>query len=175
MEKERVEAYLRFLLKARTHHYIARVNGEIVIDGHKLTDAELENRVLLFEEVRDYYNTTRTLTLDEYQEKAMSTCTPESANFAYMFGNLVGEVGELSSKVAKAIRKGKADIKSNQLVTSDDNLLSDIVAEGGDVLWQLSSLFWVLGFRLSDVARHNLSKLADRKKRGVIVGDGDNR
>ena len=175
MEKERIEAYLQFLRNTQRHHYIARINGKLIIDGHHISDTELYERVLLFEEVKEYYNGEHHLSLDEYQAKAMSTCTPESANFAYMFGNLVGEVGELSSKVAKAIRKGQANIKSNQLVTIDDNLLSDIVMEGGDVLWQLSSLFWVLGFRLSEVARRNLTKLADRKKRGVIVGDGDNR
>ena len=45
------------------------------------------------------------LTLNEYQEKAMTTCLPTSKNFSYMFLNLVGEVGEFASKVAKHIRK----------------------------------------------------------------------
>lgn len=46
------------------------------------------------------------MTLQEYQERAMTTCMPTSENFAYMMLNLVGEVGEFVSKVAKAIRKG---------------------------------------------------------------------
>ena len=33
------------------------------------------------------------LTLNEYQDKAMSTCMPESDNLFYMLANLVGEVG----------------------------------------------------------------------------------
>lgn len=45
--------------------------------------------------------------LNEYQEQAMTTCTESSQNFSYMMLNLVGEVGELASKVAKAIRKMK--------------------------------------------------------------------
>ena len=46
------------------------------------------------------------MTLNEYQQQAMTTCLPEAENFTYMMLNLVGEVGEFASKVAKAIRKG---------------------------------------------------------------------
>ena len=46
------------------------------------------------------------MTLAQYQQQAMTTCLPESENFSYMMLNLVGEVGELASKVAKMIRKG---------------------------------------------------------------------
>jgi hypothetical protein len=31
------------------------------------------------------------------------------------------------------------------------------------------------GWELADVMQDNLDKLADRKKRGVIIGEGDNR
>lgn len=41
------------------------------------------------------------LTLNEYQDKAMSTCLPESDNLFYMLANLVGEVGEFASKAGK--------------------------------------------------------------------------
>ena len=41
------------------------------------------------------------MTLNEYQQRAMSTCTQSSNNFNYMMLNLVGEVGELASKIAK--------------------------------------------------------------------------
>ena len=40
----------------------------------------------------------------------MSTCMPSSENFSYMLLNLVGEVGEFSSKIAKHIRKGNMTI-----------------------------------------------------------------
>ncbi len=48
--------------------------------------------------------------LNEYQEKAMATCMPSCNNFSYMMLNLIGEVGELASKVAKDIRKVNAVI-----------------------------------------------------------------
>lgn len=43
------------------------------------------------------------MTLEKYQKQAMKTCLPTCNNFSYMMLNLVGEVGELASKVAKAI------------------------------------------------------------------------
>ena len=120
------------------------------------------------------------MTLNEYQEMAMTTCLPESRNFAYMFLNLVGEVGEFASKVAKAIRKDKALIDFNQLITERKEAMTDeeidnLKAEAGDVLWQLSGLCTVMGWELDDIGQQNLDKLASRKVRGVVDGNGDNR
>lgn len=117
--------------------------------------------------------------LNEYQSKAMSTCMASCNNFSYMFLNLVGEVGEFASKVAKHIRKGKAMIGNNQLITDvGDNAVSDeekelLKAEVGDCLWQLSGLCKVMGWTLEEVAQQNLDKLAARKKVGTIDGNGD--
>ena len=128
------------------------------------------------------------MTLNEYQKQAMTTCLPTSNNFSYMFLNLVGEVGELASKVAKHIRKRKASIEGNDLFTevpvnehSQDNKkltdeeLLELQKEAGDVLWQPSGLCTVMGWSLEAIAQQNLTKLADRKQRGVIASNGDNR
>lgn len=116
------------------------------------------------------------MTLNEYQQQAMTTCMPSCENFSYMFLNLVGEVGELASKVAKAIRKEKAFISSSKLYLNIDNLeYSDLRKEAGDILWQLSGLCTVMGWNLEDVAAENLRKLANRKARNLIDGNGDNR
>lgn len=117
------------------------------------------------------------MTLNEYQEKAMTTCLLTSENFGYMFLNMVGEVGEFASKVAKHIRKGKAVIHQNNLVVpavSADEM-QDLMKEAGDVLWQLSGLCTVMGWSLEEVGQQNLEKLASRKQRGVVDGNGDNR
>ena len=109
----------------------------------------------------------------------MTTCTESSHNFAYMMLNLVGEVGEFAGKVAKWIRKEKQNISGNELTkpfakfTSEDEV--ELRKEAGDILWQLSGLCSVMGWSLEDVAQENLDKLADRQKRNVIVGEGDNR
>ena len=119
--------------------------------------------------------------LNEYQRKAMSTCTRSSANFAYMFLNLVGEVGEFSSKIAKAIRKERAAIKSNDLSIYIDSLQTvgdwenETKKELGDILWQLAGVCDIMGWHLEDIAQMNLDKLASRADRGVIIGEGDNR
>lgn len=118
--------------------------------------------------------------LNEYQKKAMQTCMETSNNFSYMFFNLVGEVGEFSSKIAKLIRKGNGVVNANHLcevVTNfgDKNAKEELSKELGDVLWQLSGLCTVLNVTLEDIAKQNLEKLADRQKRNVIDGNGDNR
>ena len=124
------------------------------------------------------------MTLNEYQEKAMSTCMDSCNNFSYMMLNLVGEVGELSSKVAKMIRKGKFEIgvKSNLRVNikamgKDDfeTFDNELKLEAGDIAWQLAGLCSVLGWSLEEVCQANLDKLASRKARGVIDGNGDER
>lgn len=118
------------------------------------------------------------MTLNEYQERAMTTCTDSSRNFAYMFMNLVGEVGEFASKCAKFIRKGKARFRENNQfcpISVDAQEREDLRKEIGDCLWQISGLCSVMGWTLEEVAQENLDKLADRQKRDVIVGEGDNR
>lgn len=121
--------------------------------------------------------------LEDYQKRAMTTCTKSSENFSYMMLNLVGEVGEFASKVAKAIRKEQikmlrtGDIHYN--IGMDAQEMKDhnieLKKEVGDILWQLSGLCTVMGWSLDEIAQENLRKLADRQSRNVIVGEGDNR
>jgi len=127
--------------------------------------------------------------LNKYQEQAMTTCMESSENFAYMFLNLVGEVGEFASKIAKAIRKnqvsigGKTSLNRNILTVRDDSpeimdfdvlaFDSELKKEAGDILWQLSGLCKIMGWSLEDVAQMNLDKLAARKAIGTIDGNGD--
>lgn len=116
--------------------------------------------------------------LNEYQEKAMTTCMPSSANFSYMMLNLVGEVGEFASKVGKSIRKGRAEICNNRLsMIGDTDMLweqeQELKKEAGDCLWQLSGICSVLGWSLEEIAQMNLDKLAARKAVGTIDGNGD--
>lgn len=118
--------------------------------------------------------------LNEYQQKAMTTCMDSCDNFAYMMLNLVGELGEFASKVAKQIRKENKEIEENELVTArqgagmdHSEFEAELRKEAGDILWQLSGLCHVMDWDLEDVAQENLEKLAARKKAGTIDGDGD--
>ena len=122
--------------------------------------------------------------LIEYQKRAMTTCMDSSRNFSYMVLNLVGEVGELASKVAKSIRKGHRSIEESRLIAhiNKDFDIGDAMIEEqemkkeiGDTLWQVAGLCSVMGWSLEDIAKMNLDKLASRQKRDVIDGNGDNR
>lgn len=122
------------------------------------------------------------LSLNEYQEKAMATCMPSCDNISYMLFNLVGEVGEFASKLAKDIRKGNVRIENNELIfttritlTEALERLEEYKKEAGDMLWQLFGVFSAMGWKANDVAIGNLDKLADRASRGKIDGDGDHR
>lgn len=121
------------------------------------------------------------MTLNDYQKKAMETCLPESKNFTYMMLNLVGEVGELASKVGKQVRKENIYIADNDLTVNyygndrffEKDFYTELQKEAGDVLWQLSGLCSVMGWSLEDIASMNLEKLKARKAVGTIDGNGD--
>lgn len=120
--------------------------------------------------------------LNDYQNRAMSTCMDSCMNISYMLLNLQAEVGEFSGKVAKHIRKDEAGIDCNRLYFDSHNMqdeyfvaLDHLQKEAGDILWQLSGLCKVMGWSLEEVAQQNLKKLASRKDRGVIAGNGDDR
>jgi NTP pyrophosphatase (non-canonical NTP hydrolase) len=113
--------------------------------------------------------------LNKYQEQAMTTCMESSNNFSYMFLNLVGEIGEFASKVAKDIRKETMSITQNKAYywEKTQEREEELMGEAGDVLWQLAGLCKVMGWSLEEVAQKNLDKLAARKLAGTINGRGD--
>jgi NTP pyrophosphatase (non-canonical NTP hydrolase) len=120
--------------------------------------------------------------LNEYQRQAMSTCMESCENDAYMLLNLVAEVGEFAGKMAKHIRKGEALMGSNDFLFSKrlgiaqgTDYLEELKKEAGDIMWQIAGLCYTMGWELEEVCQANLAKLASRKERGVIDGEGDNR
>ena len=123
--------------------------------------------------------------LNEYQKRAMATCMSSCDNVSYMLHNLAAEVGEFAGKVAKARRREEVvfsrdgdmwwNTDKTAVAEGAEELNAELKKEAGDILWQLSGLCHVMGWELEDVATGNLEKLASRKARGVIDGDGDNR
>ncbi len=116
---------------------------------------------------------TYDLTLSQYQERAMKTADYPllGENLLYPAIGCGEEAGEILGKVKKLWRNhGKT---SNKDLTSDER--SAIVKEVGDNLWYLAAMCSELGVSLDLVANINLQKLADRKERGVIKSEGDNR
>ena len=98
---------------------------------------------------------------DRYQEQTRQTAVyPKENAIEYLALGLNGEAGEVAEKVKKQIR---------------DDEDKDIVSELGDVLWYLTRLTDELGVSMNELAEANLDKLLDRKERGVIHGEGDDR
>lgn len=117
------------------------------------------------------------MALNEYQARAMTTCMESCRNHAYMLMGVVGEIGELFGKIAKHIRKEELEFCNNGILdlglTTQER--HDIKAELGDCCWFIAGIAEIMGWPLEEVCRENLIKLADRKSRGVISGNGDNR
>lgn len=117
------------------------------------------------------------MSLNYYQQQAMTTCLPSSANDCYMLFGLVEEVGELCGKVSKAIRKNKIALKDNDMVhldsKIDEELNEQIKSETSDILWFVAGLCRQFGWTLEEVAQYNLSKLAARKQSNTIVSHTD--
>jgi NTP pyrophosphatase (non-canonical NTP hydrolase) len=123
------------------------------------------------------------MNFSDYQHKAHSFAK-YGFNPMYPILGLAEEVGEACGKIAKYIRKhdGAEPCFSNTLeclttTEREDNKAyrEAIEKELGDVLWMLSEIATIHGFFLEDIAQKNINKLTDRKNRGVIVGEGDNR
>ena len=110
---------------------------------------------------------------DEYQKKAITTDVYggkgdiQSIAFLNKVLGLVGETGEVAEKVKKLQRN-----QAGEMSKSDRQ---ELLKELGDVLWYLSALTFYLGESLDKLAQSNLDKLFDRKSRGVIKSQGDNR
>lgn len=115
---------------------------------------------------------------NDYQKKAHETADYPNGcirnedgatitNWIYPALGLAEEAGEVSGKFAKAVRDCNGYISPERK--------QEIAKELGDVLWFVAELCTCLDLSLSDVAQKNLDKLASRKERGVIHGNGDNR
>ncbi|GBD34495.1 hypothetical protein HRbin35_00219 [bacterium HR35] len=87
--------------------------------------------------------------------------------FIYPLLGLAGETGEVFEKFKKLFRDRKGKINKD--------FLDDIEYEFGDILWYLSNLASDLGLSLEKIAKKNIEKIFDRKKRNKIHGSGDYR
>lgn len=108
---------------------------------------------------------------DEYQKLASRTATftgkQEEHQLMYLTLGIAGESGEIAEKIKKIIRNDNGVVS----VEKREALKQEI----GDVLWYLSQLSRVLGYRFSECAEANVKKLEDRAARGVIKSTGDTR
>ena len=108
------------------------------------------------------------MTLNEYQEKALSTAIySDNYKIIYPTLGLTGEAGEVSDKVKKVLRDKDGNF--------DEETNKQIALELGDVMWYCATLANDLGYTLDDICQMNYDKLQSRKNRDAIHGNGDNR
>lgn len=96
----------------------------------------------------------------------------------------VNDISVDASILAKKVRKNEANvtligdsihIEKNRMVFNHLAMIREAEFELGDILWQLAGNALQLKTDLNTVAKENLAKLQDRKKRNVIEGEGDHR
>lgn len=119
------------------------------------------------------------MTIDNFQKAAHEFAT-YGGNTMYPVLGLAEEAGEVCGKVAKFIRKheGITPTQAKDWVSMNEEyetVKEDISKELGDVLWMVAEVATTMGLKLSQIVDQNIAKLTDRKNRGVIVGEGDNR
>ena len=105
----------------------------------------------------------------EYQTKAQTTALyPQVGNNLYYPAlGLGGETGEVLNKIKKIMRD------QNGIITEETREI--LKQELGDVLWYTAVLAKELSLNLDEIAQANIDKLASRKERNSLIGNGDNR
>ena len=120
----------------------------------------------------------------DYQKKAHDFAL-YGDNAMYPALGLAEEAGEVCGKIAKFIRKNmgfqpatvyRDDYPSIlDWSTKNARFRKDLSAELGDVMWMVAELCTIYGLDMGEVMSENIEKLTDRRARGVIDGNGDNR
>lgn len=105
----------------------------------------------------------------DYQNQARATAEYPLIGHAVIYPTLglANEAGEVAGKIKKIFRD-----KAGEIGDGDRRALA---SELGDVLWYLAQVATELGLSLDEIATSNIAKLRDRKSRGKIHGDGDDR
>lgn len=142
----------------------------VKVVGQANVDRWIKRRMLDLtkDEIINNFEKEGKMTLNEYQEKAMTTAQyAEKWAIIYPALKLSGEAGEVSEKVGKVLRD------KDGIFTEEIKL--ELAKELGDVMWYIAALAKAFGYSLEEIAEMNIAKLASRKERNVISGNGDNR
>jgi len=114
------------------------------------------------------------MNLNDYQTAAIETAIyPEDMEIIYPAMLVGAEAGEMQNKIQKLIRKGYLTGSVHDILEDDE--ITAIADEVGDILWGCAALLYDLNVSMSFCAERNLEKLKSRMERGVINGSGDDR
>lgn len=111
--------------------------------------------------------------MNDYQTAARKTAMGNSLDhFVHGLTEEAGEVAGVMKRFHRGDEKYRNPYNHGRLSHPAKEKLA---AEIGDVLWYIAMIADELEMPLADIAQMNIDKLADRAKRNVITGSGDNR
>lgn len=105
--------------------------------------------------------------LKHYQQKIENTWITNPNDFSRILLGLFGESGEIAELCKKRLRGDYDNFK--------EEFLFKLRKEIGDVFYYLCKLCNYYGFSAENILQENIDKLADRKTRNQIQGNGDTR
>jgi NTP pyrophosphatase (non-canonical NTP hydrolase) len=117
---------------------------------------EKDRRMITLEDIESFQD-KEPLSLDEYQERVMTTAIYKD-KILYTALGLCGEAGEVAEKIKKWLRDGELD---------DIELAKEL----GDVMWYVAALSNDLGYDLSEIAEMNLIKLLEEPCKETVTTD----
>lgn len=113
------------------------------------------------------------MTFNEYSVLALKTADYPNMNnnLIYPALGMAGEAGEFAEKCKKNWRNNGSMSALNLTPEQRTEYLKEI----GDVLWYCAAACEELGYSMDAAAECNIHKLSDRRDRGVVKSEGDNR
>lgn len=118
------------------------------------------------------------LTFADYHDGVMRTVPEPTSTFndlVHALSGLAEEGGEVVGKLKRLTRGDYEEANALRSNMVSPRFVADIRKEIGDVLWYADWAATQLGTSLAEIAVENNEKLAGRKARGTLKGDGDSR
>ena len=113
------------------------------------------------------------MTFDEYQKVALTTAHTDPKYVNRLMAKTIWALG-IAGEAGEVVEKWKKIVAYKDGIVSDEDL-AELAKELGDVVWYIAVMADSLGLSFEEIMQLNIKKLADRKKRDVIKGAGDNR
>lgn len=103
---------------------------------------------------------------EDYQAVTFDTAIyPQDKALEYLSLGLVSEAGEIAGVVKKKIRDNTYSLEFRDKMKK----------EMGDLMWYFAQLCDSLDLEFEDILKSNIDKLASRKERNQLMGNGDDR
>ncbi len=106
------------------------------------------------------------MTINEYQELAMSTLNPDLSERDVLINGVMGLCGEAGEAI---------DIVKRYLAQGHELDKEHLAKELGDIAWYLAETATVLGYSLEDILQMNIDKLKKRYPDGFDIEKSKNR